>query len=408
MLRGLKKEKNRTPADLSLEEILEGVYVGDYGSWYEHEVMRKVEHRYEHRCTGDPEGGRNFFDEEAQDLHGYDAMATRRIYRDRGIRDAFVLNLPDVGHIGPPACAIYATDAAAPGTAKPHFSIVRFYTYRVLPRFYEDLDPGDLLDNASPGPDGHYGLIDGFPRFDDYDAALRSADLGRGVFHFPVRDGGIGQAQLFAADLKHRMEALGVLCEPKVALQGETDYDPFEEHDDDPHHRPPRDEHSYHDASGVGKPWDAAPPGSKGYHKPRTHRVVAEAGPGVPDQRTADRLCRLLEEYGALEERRQKKEAYLHDPEIPAQRYPELRHDLEQAAEGSRAAKDALLAEPEALLGLMLSEQNALGRLTERVYPLMYYRPEDGRYPPELASLWHLQVALGGLFSEGRSPGRDG
>lgn len=384
-----RKAKRKTPEDLTLEELLSGVNVGEYGSWYEHEIFRKVG-----ACWREAADRERFIEEQARGLPGYDAGATDAVYRARGIRDAFVLNLPEEGRFGCAAAALYLRPERPDGAPEP-WSIVRFCGYEVLPRFYEPIGVHELVG---------WDLAGRFPEAESGDAPDRRVadphpDPTTGVAKFRVRPDGAGRAARFAARLKTAMEEVGVLCDPVVALCGTRDHDPLAPADT--HHREPAfEDHPYYRPNGSPHAPGPYPYGLE-VEAPRSHRVVPTAGPGVPDQERADRMLLRLKDYGHWEGLKRDLEGRMEDERIPEARRPALREQQEEAASAAEEALSSLLEDPEAVAGLMISMQDALQRLTEHVHPLMFYRPEAGEdYPPDLSSLWMLQTAVGGLYED--------
>ena len=392
--RFLGRVKHKTPEDLTLEELLSGVDVGEYGSWYEHEIFRKVSTRW---LRAEDKG--RFVEEEARALPGYDAAATDAVYGSRGIRDAFVLSLPSEARFGCPAVALYLHPDAPEGFPEP-WSMVRFYGYEVVPRFYEPIGIHELVG---------WNLAERFPEAEEGDTPREGVedpdlDPSTGVVCFRVHPNGAGRAARFARRLKEAMEELGVLCDPAVALSGGRDYDPLAV--EDTHvGGPERDEHPYYRPNGSAERPGPFPHGLD-FDAPRSHRVVPTAGPLVPDQGRADRLLRRLKQYAYWQGLERDLERRMEDDRIPGARMPALAEQRDEAAGSAGEALSSLLEEPEAVAGLMISMDNALQRLTEHVRPLMFYRPEDGEpYPADLYPLWKLQEAVGGLFEASEETG---
>ena len=384
------RQKGRTPEDLTLEELLSGVDVGEFGSWYEHEIFRKVGERW--RACADR--GR-FVRAEAAALPGFDAVATDAVYGSRGIRDAFVVNLPERSRFGCPAAALYLHPNGSDGE-RERWSMVRFHGYEVLPRFYEDIGVHELVGWRLAD---RFPLAEaGYPRAGIEDPHL---DPTSGVVTFRVRPDGAGRAARFARLLRAAMEELGILCEPVVAVRG-RDHDELAVEDGRPRGAG-SEEHAYQVDNGT--PWAPTPPPDYETYDGwmgrtwNVHRVIPAAGPGVPEQARADAMIRGLKEYAHWEALRRDLERRMEDERIPARRLAALLEQREEAAKMSEEALAGLLADGVAVAGLMLSMEDAVRTLTERAFPLMFWRPEGGKgYPPDLSALWSLQGALGGLF----------
>lgn len=378
------RKKSQSPETLSLEELLEGVNVGHFGSGYEHEVFRKFGLRYEE--AADPGW---FMQEIVPTLPGYDALATELIYRSRGIETAVVFRLPpEVEHFDSPACAVYRHPDAPAGSPNA-WSTVRFYSYKVLPRFYEPIGIHDLIG---------WGLIQRFPPVPGSPLEVGGPtrmDETRGVVTFSARDDGAGRARDYATELGRAMEEVGVLCDPVVALGDGRDYDPLRS--DKPHGGRDDRPHPY------SIPWSPADAGEGGVRprmdrKPRVHRIVPTAGPGVPDQETAEFLLNRLMTYEFWQGRKEGLDGRIEDPNIPAARLKTLYEQRQEAIENSEIAKRALLEEPRALLGLLLSMNDAVETLTDAVYPLMLRRVEESEDATDRVQLNYLQHSLADLF----------
>lgn len=104
----VRARPEKAPADLTLEEVLSVVVVGEHSSSYEHEIPEKVEARYDGVVgAGD---ARRFVDEWAWSLPGYDSAAREAVYRARGIGEAVVLSLIQGGRFSCPAVALYRVE----------------------------------------------------------------------------------------------------------------------------------------------------------------------------------------------------------------------------------------------------------------------------------------------------------
>lgn len=386
ILQRFRRQSKPTPQTLSLEELLEGVNVGDYRSWYEHELFGAMQRRYE--TAVDKQA---FLTQEVPALPGYDAVATEAIYRRRNIHDAFVFRLPDVEHFDCPACVLYRLAHA------PHqWSIIRFYEYDLIPNFYEPLD---LHDFNGWGLLAHYPDGDGWsppnpPRTLEERRRLPRCKISNGTVVFPVLDEAPRHALSYASDLEESMASLGVLCEPELAIGYARDHDPYRHPS---HCRSEEEPHPYARTDDTWA-WDTDSNPDAFYEMPPNHRVIPNAGPAVPSQRVADDMAGQLASWSFWTTRRNDLQGRLEDPAIPARRRPMLLEQWREAAQEAREHSARILADPESILGLILSLENAVETMADAIHPLLFAEPGFKYNPGCFPALQMLHNRLGRLF----------